>query len=57
LPETLNLHTTANPAGEIRGFLVAAPIPEPSHLGMLAMGLALLVGARRWRGIIARRQG
>lgn len=52
----LNIHTTANPAGEIRGFLIAAPIPEPGHLGMLAMGLALIVGARRWRGVVAARR-
>jgi hypothetical protein len=52
----LNIHTTENPAGEIRGFLIAAPIPEPSHLGMLAMGLVLIGGARRWRGILAARR-
>ncbi len=38
----LNIHTSAFPAGEIRGFLVelAAPIPEPSSWLMLSMGLA-----------------
>jgi hypothetical protein len=44
-----NIHTSAYPAGEIRGFLVAAPIPEPGNLAMWAVGLAGLVGVRRWR--------
>ena len=44
-----NLHTSAYPGGEMRGFLVAAPIPEPGNLAMWAMGLAGLVGVRRWR--------
>lgn len=44
-----NLHSTAYPGGEIRGFLVAAPIPEPGHLAMLVAGLAGLAGVRRWR--------
>lgn len=37
-----NIHTTEYPAGEIRGFLVAAPVPEPATWGMLALGLAAL---------------
>ncbi len=52
----LNIHTSVNPAGEIRGFLMAAPIPEPGQFAMLAMGLAAIGGARRWRGR-SRRQG
>lgn len=38
----LNLHSSAYPAGEIRGFLVqlAQPIPEPSSWLMLGVGLA-----------------
>ncbi len=38
----LNIHTSAFPPGEIRGFLVelAAPIPEPSSWLMLGVGLA-----------------
>jgi len=44
-----NLHTSAFPGGELRGFMVAAPIPEPGHLAMWVVGLAGLVGVRRWR--------
>ena len=38
----LNLHTSAYPGGEIRGFLVqlAQPVPEPSAWLMLGLGLA-----------------
>lgn len=31
----LDIHTTQYPGGEIRGFVVAAPIPEPATWGML----------------------
>jgi hypothetical protein len=47
----VNIHTTAYPAGEIRGFLVAAPIPEPAEWAMLAAGLGGVLWAsrrRRW---------
>ena len=37
-----NIHTSQYPGGEIRGFLVAAPIPEPSSWGMLALGIGAL---------------
>jgi hypothetical protein len=44
----LNIHTATYPNGEIRGFMVAAPIPEPATWGMLGAGLAgLAVMARR----------
>jgi hypothetical protein len=45
----VNIHTSAYPGGEIRGFIVAAPIPEPSEWAMLAGGLGALmwVGLRR----------
>lgn len=45
----LNIHTDQYPGGEIRGFMVAAPIPEPATWGMLAMGMAGL-------GMMARRR-
>jgi hypothetical protein len=45
-----NIHSTVYPAGEIRGFLIAQPIPEPGHLAMLGLGLVGLAGMRRWRG-------
>lgn len=49
----VNIHTSAYPNGEVRGFLVAAPVPEPAEWGMLAMGLAglLWMGRRPHRGL------
>lgn len=41
----INVHTAVNPNGEIRGHLVA--IPEPSTLGLLALGLVLVTARRR----------
>jgi hypothetical protein len=48
----LNIHSTAFPPGEIRGFLVelAQPVPEPSSWLMLGVGLAAVgfcAGKRR----------
>jgi hypothetical protein len=43
----LNIHTTQNPGGEIRGFL--DPVPEPATLSLLGMGLGSLIAARRRR--------
>lgn len=49
----LNIHSSTFPAGEVRGFI--APIPEPGHLGMLAVGLVGLASVRRWRSAGAAR--
>lgn len=35
----LNIHTPAFPGGEIRGFLVAAAVPEPASWLLLGLGL------------------
>ncbi|HEX5127959.1 MAG TPA: PEP-CTERM sorting domain-containing protein [Rhodocyclaceae bacterium] len=45
----LNIHTTAFPGGEIRGFL--RPVPEPSIYDMMFAGLGMLgfAGRRRIR--------
>lgn len=45
----LNIHTNLYPGGEIRGFIVANPVPEPSTYAMLAIGLAGV-------GFVARRK-
>ena len=41
----LNIHTTAFPGGEIRGNL--APVPEPTTLGLIGLGLAGFGYARK----------
>lgn len=46
----LNIHSTAYPDGEIRGFLQAPPVPEPASIAMLGLGVpAVLLAARRRR--------
>lgn len=45
----VNIHSAAYPAGEIRGFAVAAPIPEPGAWAMMGMGLGVLALLARRR--------
>lgn len=45
----INIHTDAYPNGEIRGFLVAAPVPEAAEWAMLGVGAAGLLWLSRKR--------
>ncbi|WP_306396655.1 CHRD domain-containing protein [Telluria beijingensis] len=45
----VNIHTERYTAGEIRGFAVAAPIPEPGTWAMMGMGLGVLTLLSRRR--------
>ncbi|WP_368857358.1 CHRD domain-containing protein [Thauera sp. 2A1] len=51
-----NIHTTAFPAGEIRGFLQRSTVPEPGCLALPGIGLAgrAPAGARQSRSAPAR---
>jgi hypothetical protein len=44
----LNIHTTAFPGGEIRGFLTA--VPEPGSIALFGLGMTGLAVLRRRRG-------
>ena len=43
----INLHTANNGGGEIRGFLVVSPVPEPASVGLVALGALTLLRRRR----------
>jgi CHRD domain/PEP-CTERM motif len=45
----INIHTTAVPGGEIRGFLMPAAVPEPASVMMVGLGLIGVLGATRLR--------
>jgi len=45
----VNIHTERYTGGEIRGFAVAAPIPEPGTWAMMGMGLGVLALLARRR--------
>lgn len=45
----VNIHTERYTGGEIRGFAVAAPIPEPHTWAMMGMGLGMLALLARRR--------
>ena len=42
----INVHTAANPGGEIRGYLV---VPEPSSMALLATGLSCAIAIPLWK--------
>lgn len=48
----INIHNTVFPGGEIRGDILASPVPEPASASLTLAGLALLaaVAVRRRRG-------
>jgi hypothetical protein len=45
----LNIHSSTFGGGEIRGFLIAAPVPEPASVGLICLGVCVLGMARRRR--------
>ena len=45
-----NIHTSTFGGGEIRGFLVPVPVPEPTSLALLCLGSGLVWISRRRRG-------
>jgi hypothetical protein len=42
-----NIHTNTSPGGEIRSFLVAEPVPEPTSMSLIALGCTLGLARRR----------
>ncbi|WP_431287038.1 CHRD domain-containing protein [Roseateles chitinivorans] len=45
----LNVHSTFAPGGEIRGFLVASAVPEPSTYALMIAGVMTVGGLARRR--------
>ena len=43
----VNIHTASNGGGEIRGFLVPAPVPEPASFGLVALGALTMMRRNR----------
>jgi hypothetical protein len=43
----LNIHTSTFGGGEIRGFLIPAPVPEPTSIGLIALGCTLGLARRQ----------
>ena len=43
----INVHTANNGGGELRGFLVVSPVPEPASVGLVALGALTLLRRRR----------
>lgn len=50
----LNIHSSTNPAGEIRGQLLLAAVPEPETYAMMIAGLGLIGVAARRKRLISR---
>lgn len=44
-----NIHTSFRSAGEIRGFMLPVPVPEPATMALAAVGFAAVIVGRRSR--------
>src|SRR5262245_19179127 len=44
-----NIHTVMNGGGEIRGFLTPSPVPEPTTLSLIGLGIGGLIAVRKRR--------